>query len=167
MAPTRRQVLGAALVAPIVVPGTALEQAQGPMWPFDPGAEAARFRPLNSNLRTDDWQNTCKSTLYPFTALTTQSTQALQANFRRTYLLIQNKGPGNLFVNFGQAADALNSITLVPSQVYELIGGKNAAFVMRDSVWILTDTVATTGIVLEGVQVPATILPTVQLPGLD
>ena len=160
----RRQLLGAALMTPIVVAGTALDQAQGGMWPFDRDAERARFEPLNSNQRDDGWQNTSKATLFPFTPDTLISSQALQANFRRTYLLIQNKGPGNLYVNFGQAADALNSLTLSPTQVYELIGGgQGGSFVMRDSVWVLTDLANTRGIVLEGVDVPATKLPVIDL----
>lgn len=163
----RRQQLGAALVAPIVVAGTALEQAQGPMWPFNPAAERARFQPLNSNQRDDGWQNQSKATLLPFTPDTSVSTQALQANLRRTYLLLQNKGPGNLFVNFGQSADALNSITLVPNQAYELIGGgEGGAYVMRDSIWVLTDVAGTTGIVIEGVNVPLVRQPVVDLPGM-
>lgn len=163
----RRQALGAALMAPIVWPASALEIVQGPMFPLLPAADRARFQPVSSNQRDDSWQNRSKATLFPFTADTAVSSQALAANFRRTYLLIQCKGPGNLFINFGQAADALNSITLVPNQAYELIGGgEGGAFVMRDSVWCLTDTAGTTGIVIEGVSVPPVVLPVVTLPGI-
>lgn len=142
---------------PLTQPGSALEEVQGPPFAFNPGANRARQRPIDAGLTSGGWLNPYKATLYPITPDTAVSSQALQANFRRSYLLIQCKGPGNLFVNFSQSADALNSITLVPSQVYELIGGaEGGSFCMRDSVWMLTDVAGTTGIVIEGVTVPTT-----------
>lgn len=140
---------------PLDAPATALEEVQGAPFPFFPGARLARQRPIDAGLLPSGWANPYKATLYPVTADIALSSQALQANLRRSYLLIQNKGPGNLFVNFSQAADAINSITLVPTQVYELIGGaEGGGFVMRDSVWVLTDVAGTTAVIIEGVAVP-------------
>jgi len=135
---------------------TALELAQGSPYPFDDDANAARFYPIDSGL--DDyygWLNPYKATIYPVTPDNVNSSQALQANFRRTYLLIQNKGPGNLFFNFGQAASALISISLVANQFGEWLGGgAGGCFVPRDSIWILTDVAGTTAIIGEGIEVP-------------
>lgn len=152
----RRQVMQAiALAAPFTAPATALEIAQGSPYLGNPAAEAISRRPVTADFSNVLWENPYKSILYPFTPDTVVSTQALAGNIRRCYLLIQNKGPGNLFVNFGAAADQLNSVMLVPGQVYELIGGlEGGAYVMRDSVWVLTDLLGTVGVVIDGFPVP-------------
>jgi hypothetical protein len=80
---------------------------------------------------------------------------------------MQNQGPGNVFVNFGQSATApvtagapANCLQLITTQFYEQIGGGSvnmdgfpmpSAFVSPDYVSAITDTAGTTMIVGEGV----------------
>ncbi len=147
--------LQAFLLEPLRAPATALEIIQGPLYPWDDESQLLSKTPVDPGLKDTGWVNPYRATVYPFTPDTLQSAQVLGGNFRRAYLVIQNKGPGNLFVNFGQAADALNSITLVPSQQWEVSGGQDGgSFIMRDSVYVLTDLAGTTGVILEGVAVP-------------
>lgn len=150
------------LRAPLTLPATALEESQGSPYAFAPRADRARFLPRDAGL--DEWVgwiNPYKiSPLINVAPDTAVAMQALPANFRRAYLIVQNKGPGNLFLNFGFAPSALNSLTLVSTQVYEIIGGGvGGAFVPRDSVWLLTDLAGTTVAVAEGVVVPTFTVP--------
>ncbi len=64
--------------------------------------------------------------MYSVTGLDTAIPQRVIAgNFKRTYLLIQNLGPGNLFLGVGVDPNAGggNVLNLVTTQVYEQIGG--------------------------------------------
>jgi len=143
------------LLAPMPSAPTALQESQGPLYPFDADAQALSQQPINPGFKDAGWENPYRMALYPVTVDTVLSGMACAGNRRRTYLVINNKGPGNLFVNFGQAADALNSITLVPSQQWELTGGaEGGAFVPRDSIYLLTDVAGTTATIGEGVSVP-------------
>lgn len=144
------------MLQPLRSPATALEIAQQlPPFPFSPAANALARQPVDPGLKDAGWRNPYRTALYPFTPDTANSIQALPANPRRAYLVIQNKGPGNLYVNFNQWADALNSVTLVPSQQWELIGGQaGGSFVPSDAIYVLTDLAGTTGVVVEGVAVP-------------
>lgn len=147
--------LQAFLLSPLRAPGTALEIIQGPLYPFDDESQLLSKTPVDPGLKDAGWTNPYRLSIYPFTPDTAVSQQVLGGNMRRAYLVIQNKGPGNLFVNFGQAADALNSITLVPTQQWEIIGGQEGgSFIPRDSIYVLTDTLGTTGVMAEGVAVP-------------
>lgn len=136
-------------------PATALELAQGNPFDWNPAAKAFTQRPIDPGLKDAGWINPYRAVVYPFTPDNVISFQGLPANRRRTYLVIQNKGPGNLFVAFDQAADPLTSVTLVPSQAWEIIGGAaGGPFVPSSAVWVLTDTLGTTGVFVEGVSVP-------------
>jgi hypothetical protein len=147
--------LRALLLQPLEMPGTALEYLTGSAYPWCPEAELLSRTPLDPGLIDEGWSNPYRTTVFPFTPDTVVSQLFVQSNRRRAYLVIQNKGPGNMFVNFGMAADALNGVTLVPTQSWEIIGGEQGgAFVPPDSIYALTDLAGTTGVIVEGVALP-------------
>jgi hypothetical protein len=94
---------------------------------------------------------------FPLTVGTTQSIQALIENSKRAYLIIQNQGPGNLFVQFGSAAAVGLTLKFVPQQVYEpqIAGhfdtksGRGAMVPIRNSVNLIADAASTLAIVGE------------------
>ncbi len=150
-------------------PQSGVEQSQGYPYPAIPGAARVLETPADPGLSQKGWSNPYKMSFYgrpvPDQA-SASSIQALGSNFRRVYLIIQNKGPGNLFVNFGVEASAngLNCLQLVSTQVYEQIGGGGVfpdgnstlitSFVTRDSIYILSDAANTTCVIGEGVWYP-------------
>jgi hypothetical protein len=143
------------LLLPIDMPGTALEYLRGSHYPFLPDAEALSRQPTDPGLTDEGWSNPYRTAVYPIAPDNVISQLVVQANRRRAYLVIQNKGPGNMFVNFSMAADAVNGVTLVPGQSWEIIGGaEGGAFVPVDSIYALTDTAGTTGVIVEGVALP-------------
>jgi len=88
-------------------------------------------------------------------APTAAAGELLIANDARAWLLIQNKGPGNVFVNYGVAGDVNNSILLVPTAAQEFIGGgPGGSFVPPESVWILADAANTVVVFGEGSYFP-------------
>lgn len=148
-------------------PQTGIEQAQGlPYRTLPPAVRRTLETPNAGSINIRGWVNPYKLAFYGFPAPDGSSgdsaIQALQANWKRAYLLIQNKGPGNLFVNFGTepSSTGSNCLQLVPSQVYEQIGGggvfpdKNSnlasSFVARDGVYILADAPGTSCSIGEG-----------------
>jgi hypothetical protein len=85
----------------------------------------------------------------------TASQELLIANDARAWLLIQNRGPGNLYVNYGVSGDLTNSIVLVATAAQEFIGGgPGGAFVPSESVWAFADAANTIVVVGEGVFLP-------------
>lgn len=149
-------------VSPRFVPQSGIEEAQGdPVATIPPASRGRQL--LDTPVDYKGWRNPWKTTMYPivFDAANV-ARKAVNGNARRAYLLIQNQGPGNVWVNFGQDAGVLTSIYLVTTQIYELIGGGSAdrfgnaqpnSFVPRDFVSVLTDTAGTTVICCEGVWV--------------
>lgn len=88
-------------------------------------------------------------------ASTTEAEEMVIANDARAWLLIQNKGPGNVYVNYGVSGDLTNSIVLVATAAQEFIGGgPGGAFVPSESVWIFADAANTVVVVGEGVYLP-------------
>lgn len=143
------------LQQPIDMPGTALEFLRGPLYPFHPDAERLSRLPTDPGLSDEGWENPYRTAVYAITPPAVASQLMVQANRRRAYLVIQNKGPGNLFVNFSMAADAVNGVGLVPGQAWEIIGGaEGGAFVPVDSIYMLTDLAGTTAVVVEGIALP-------------
>lgn len=148
-------------------PGSGVEQSQGNPYRHLPAQVRDKLQvPGDPGINTKGWVNPYKITFYGFQVpnqATSPSAVALAGNFRRTYLLIQNKGPGNLFVNFGVEASAngANCLQLVSTQVYELIGGGGvfpngnsplpSSFVMRDSIYVLADAANTSCVIGEGI----------------
>ena len=145
-------------------PQSAIEQMQGdPLATIAPENRGRQL--LDQPVDYKGWRNPWKITYFPTLLPAVNAPQmACNGNFRRAYLIIQNKGPGNISIGFGQAADVVggNSIDLVPGQIYEIIGGGSAdrdgrpqpsSFVPRDFVSLNTDQVNTLVVVGEGVWV--------------
>jgi len=88
---------------------------------------------------------------FPVTLGITQSIVALIENKRRAYLIIQNLGPGNIFVQFGSAAAINQTLKFVVQQVYEpqIAGYQGTNCPIRNSVNLIADLAATTAIVGE------------------
>ena len=145
-------------------PATGIEQAQGPAYPDD--IAEALARPQAFSLNVVGWVNPYVFTLYSFPVITTAPTRVVPANLRRAYLIMQNQGPGNVFVNFGQDVNAAsvaansNGLELIQTQFYEQIGGggldgygnsRPGCFVSPDYVSVITDTAGTSMLIGEGV----------------
>jgi hypothetical protein len=145
-------------------PATGIEQAQGPSYPDDIAQALAVPQAFGLNLT--GWINPYSFTLYTYPLLTTAPTRVIPANLKRAYLIMQNQGPGNAFVNFGQdvtvatATANSNGLQLIQTQFYEQIGGggldgtgfsRPVCFVSPDYVSIITDTAGTTMLIGEGV----------------
>lgn len=149
-----------------LAPQSGVEQSQGNPYAILPGVTRKLEVPGDPGINIRGWVSPYKLTFYGIQVPeqgVNPSVVALAGNFRRCYLIIQNKGPGNLFVNFGVEADTdgLNCLQLVATQVYEQIGGGGvfpdrdsplaSSFVARDSVYVLTDAPLTTCVIGEGV----------------
>lgn len=95
--------------------------------------------------------------LFPLTVGNTQSVVALIENTKRAYLVMQNQGPGNLYVQFGSAAAIGLTLKLVPNQVYEpqiaghfdLKLGRGAIVPIRNSLNLIADAANTLAIIGE------------------
>lgn len=148
-------------------PSTGVEENQGPP-SMRPGALEQLQIPRDPGLNNPGFNNPFQLTFYgPILLLTTLSTIILQSNRRRTYLLIQNQGPGNVWVNFDADVTAANAtrnsngLQLVTTQALEQIGGGfvkisngeviPSSFVTGGYVSAITDTAGTTMLAGEGV----------------
>lgn len=142
-------------------PQTGVEDNQGPP-SMRPGALDALQIPRDPGLNNPGFNNPYALTFYgPIGLSTSIATVVLQSNKRRTYLLLQNQGPGNIWVNFGQDASTTNCLQLVTTQALEQIGGGFVklssgevfpnAFVAADFISAITDTAGTTMLAGEGV----------------
>lgn len=145
---------------------TGIEDNHGLPYQELPGIDRDLAQPLSGGIAYKGWINPfvmrTQGFIVPDQTANEPSIVAMQANFRRTYLLIQNKGPGNLFINFGTACSANggNCFVFVSGQAYEIIGGGGvfpngdsalaASFIPRDSIWILSDQPATACVIGEG-----------------
>lgn len=98
------------------------------------------------------WANTNTATNFPFVIGLT-SEQIVPANPLRTYLLIQNKDAGaDMFINFGQKANAFNGVIIIPRGNFEFVGGAiGGSFSPQDSVWLLGAVADMSGVLVEGV----------------
>lgn len=153
-------------------PRTGIEEAQGPSYQAAPGIDARLQQPLDPGINLPGFENPYTTVTFNVGALsTTVPVRALAGNHRRSYLLIQNKGPGNLFVGIGidPAADGANVLSLVSTQVYEQIGGGGqfpdgssypTAFVSKEYISLLTDLAATTAMIIEGSYYPPSLSKT-------
>lgn len=93
--------------------------------------------------------------VYPVTVNLLSLVAAVE-NIRRAYLIIQNLGPGNLWVQFGSSAAVNFCLKFVPSQVYEpqIAGFKGTNCPIRNSVNLVADLAGTTAIIGEATWVP-------------
>lgn len=147
--------------------GSGVEQSQGdPYKNLPPSVRQKLQIPNDPGINIHGWRNPYKATAYGFPVpdqATASAVRALAGNARRCYLLIQNKGPGNLFLNFGTepSPNGGNCLSLIATQFYELIGGGGvfpdgntslpSSFVPRDDIYVLSDAASTTCTIVEGV----------------
>jgi hypothetical protein len=102
-----------------------------------------------------DWINRNTMSLFPFTIGTT-ARRILPANPLRTYLIVQNKSGGTIFINFGQNPTQFASIQITASGNYELIGGATGgAFSPQDDIFILGSVAGLDGVAGEGLWTPS------------
>jgi len=100
----------------------------------------------------DDWQNLYTVSNFPFVVGAT-STQIIPANPRRTYLAIQNKSAGTMFVNFGTGANTFSGLTLLTGDLYKFEGGERGGSCSPgDSVHVIGNAAGLQGVLLEGVK---------------
>jgi hypothetical protein len=150
------------------IPQTGIEENQGGPYPFAPDLQEQAQVPLNPGIDVPGFVNPYRTVMYSFTGIgTSVPLQALTGNSARTYLLVQNLGPGNLFLGIGinPAAGGANVLNLVQSQVYEQIGGGFfippcpwfpeglsicASFVSSEYISLLADQAGTSAMILEG-----------------
>ncbi len=148
-------------------PQTGIEALQGRPYPLERKLNDQLQVPLDPGVNLTGWINPYSLTQYQAALLTTGAVVIAPANLRRTYLNIQNQGPGNAYVSFGAqavaptATAAANCLQLVTTQFYEQIGGgsmdpltgmpKPGLFVSPDYLTAITDTAGTTMLILEGV----------------
>lgn len=101
-----------------------------------------------------DWVNRNTLSLFPFTIGTT-ARRILPANPLRTYLIVQNKSGGTIFVNFGQNPTQFTSIQIAAGGNYIFEGGSTGgAFSPQDDVYILGSVAGLDGIAGEGLWTP-------------
>lgn len=110
---------------------------------LDPGVEAVT-----------DWVNRNSMSLFPFTT-GAAAQEILPANALRTYVAVQNKSGGIIYVNFGQRATAYASFMIAPGQLLDFGGGATGGgFSPSDSVWILGSAAGLNGCASEGLWTP-------------
>lgn len=145
-------------------PATGVDGNQGPIYPPDIQRELDVPRDLGLNVL--GFINPYSLTFYSATLTTGQQIRAVPPNKRRVYLILQNQGPGNIWINFGQdvteatVAANSNGLQLIQTQSYEQIGGGYMSpdgrsvpfcFCSPDYISAVTDTAGTTLLVGEGV----------------
>jgi hypothetical protein len=147
---------------------TGIEEQQGDSYALNPQDSLSARTPLDPGFDTPSFVNPYRTVMYSVAGLsTTQPQRIITGNFKRTYLLVQNLGPGNLFLGIGTDPNSggVNVLNLVSTQVYEQIGGGFylppnpwypqglaicSSFVSPEYISLLTDTVNTAAMILEG-----------------
>lgn len=101
-----------------------------------------------------DWVNRNTLSLFPFTIGTTAQ-RILPANPLRTYLIVQNKSGGIIFINFGQNPTVFSSIEIPAGGNFEFTGGATGgAFSPQDDIYVLGSAAALNGVAGEGLWTP-------------
>lgn len=142
-------------------PASGVEQSQGDPFYNQPGVTEQMQLPADPGITLKGWLNPYKSTTYVQVLASTANAQIiLPGNLRRTYLLIQNLGPGNIWVNFGSEAVVNQCHFFVTTQFYEQIGGGGfnydtqrsipISFVTRDYISAIPDAANTSVVITEG-----------------
>lgn len=149
------------------VPASGVEQNQGRL--YAPAIQQELDIPRDLGVNVQGFVNPYSLTFYSYGLSTSVPTRVVPPNIRRVYLILQNQGPGNIWLNFGQdvtianAAANSNGMQLIQTQIYEQIGGGymdeagtsiTNCFVSPDYISVITDTVGTTMLVGEGVWRP-------------
>ncbi len=101
-----------------------------------------------------DWINRNTLSLFPFT-IGISAARILPANPLRTYLVVQNKSGGVIFINFGQNPTAFASIEIPAGGNYEFTGGATGgAFSPQDDIYVLGSVAGLDGVAGEGLWTP-------------
>ena len=150
-------------------PASNVEQSQGNPYPG-----AHEITPNAYNVGQGGFVNPFALTFFVHQLQVSLPERVVPPNFKRCYLLLQNQGPGNIYLNFGQDVvppTVINNVTvansngmqLISKQVYEQIGGgdvdsrgvtRTYAFVSPDYISVTTDLAGTTLLIGEGVWRP-------------
>ena len=154
-------------------PTSGIEENQGSGYLELPGVLSDLQKALDPGINTPTYVNPYRTVMYSIVGIgTANPVRALTGNSKRTYLLVQNLGPGNLFLGIGvdPVAGGANVLNLVTTQVYEQIGGgvyippiPNLfplglslcfAFCSSEYISLLADTAGTAAMIVEGTYVP-------------
>lgn len=153
-------------------PQTGIEENQGDPFALIPETSLDTRTPLDPGFDLPSFVNPYRTVMYSITGLSVSlPSRVIQGNFKRTYLLIQNLGPGNLFLGVGVDPNAggANVLNLVQTQVYEQIGGGfylppnpwypygvafAQSFVSPEYISLLSDIAGTAAMILEGTFAP-------------
>lgn len=101
-----------------------------------------------------DWINRNTLSLFPFTIGIT-AFRILPANPLRTYLIVQNKSGGVIFINFGQNPTVFSSIEIPAGGNFEFTGGATGgAFSPQDDIYVLGSVAGLDGVAGEGLWTP-------------
>jgi len=101
-----------------------------------------------------DWVNRNTLSLFPFTIGVT-AFRILPSNPLRTYLIVQNKSGGVIFINFGQNPTTFSSIEIPAGGNYEFTGGATGgAFSPQDDIYVLGSVAGLDGVAGEGLWTP-------------
>jgi hypothetical protein len=146
---------------------TGVQRQQGQPYVLEPGLADDLSIPLDPGVNLAGWINPFSLSQYQSALNTTNSVLIAPANLRRSYLILQNQGPGNAFIAFGASAVAptatqnASCLQLSSTQFYEQVGGGSmnpltgmpapGLFVTPDYIQGITDAAGTTVLVLEGV----------------
>ncbi len=102
-----------------------------------------------------DWINRNTLSLFPFTIGVT-AFRILPANPLRTYLIVQNKSGGVIFINFGQNPTTFSSIEIPAGGNYEFTGGATGGgFSPQDDIYVLGSAANLNGVAGEGLWTPS------------
>jgi len=102
-----------------------------------------------------DWVNRNTLSLFPFT-IGTSAARIIPSNPLRTYLIVQNKSGGILYVNFGSKPTAFASIEIPAGGNYEFGGGATGGgFSPQDDIYILGSAASLNGVIGEGLWTPS------------
>lgn len=150
------------------VPASGIEENQGQLYP--PFIQRQLNVPQDLGVNVEGFVNPYSLTFYSYNLEVGQPLRIVPPNIRRVYLILQNQGPGNIWINFGQdvsiatVAANSNGMQLIETQIYEQIGGgymdQNGVsitncFVSPDYISVVTDTAGTSILTGEGVWRPA------------
>lgn len=153
-------------------PQSGVEEAQGDPYADLPDVSYDTRRPLDPGIDVPSFLNPYRTVMYSVAGLsTTNPVRAIPGNYKRTYLMVQNLGPGNLFVGLGTDPNPVGSnvLNLVTTQVYEQIGGGFylppnpwypmgiafcSSYVSPEYVSLLSDVANTAAMIVEGTFAP-------------
>jgi len=102
-----------------------------------------------------DWVNRNTLSLFPFTIGVT-ARRILPSNPLRTYLILQNKSGGTIFINFGQNPTVFASVSIPAGGNIIFEGGATGgAFSPQDDIYILGSVAGLDGVAGEGLWTPS------------